>query len=102
MGVSADITNYTAQSFGNAIVVPLVGADITWSFLKSRRAALTLSAVDLLNRNTGIERVAELNYLQQRETNIIGRYVMLALKWRLNRIGSAGTTHGGFNVEIRK
>lgn len=102
MGVSADITNYTAQSFGDAIVVPLMGADITWSFLKSRRAALTLSAVDLLNRNTGIERVAELNYLQQRETNIIGRYVMLAFKWRLNRIGTSGGAHSGVNVEIRK
>ena len=45
---SADITNYTAKSFDESRLVPLVGAEVSYYFMKNQRAALTLSGVDLL------------------------------------------------------
>lgn len=96
---TADVTNYTARGFDNSQIVPLIGAEITFFFLKNNRAALTLSGVDLLNRNTGIERVSELNYLRETRSNIIGRYVMLSFKWKLNKFGGSDQ---GVKVQMRK
>jgi len=96
--VSADITNYTARSFEESRVVPLIGAHISYFFMKNNRAALTLSGFDLLNRNTGIDRISELNYLRETRSNIIGRYIMLSFKYRLNKFG--GDT--GITVDIKK
>jgi len=98
MDVSADITNYTAKSFDEAQLVPLIGAQITYFFMKNHRAALTLSGFDLLNRNTGIVREASMNYLRESTSNIIGRYVMLSFKYRLNKFG--GDT--GIHVDVKK
>ncbi len=98
MNVSADVTNYTAKSFEESQVVPLLGAQISYYFMKNNRAALTLTGFDLLNKNTGITRTASMNYLRENRSNIIGRYVMLSFKYRLNKFG--GDT--GMSVSIKK
>lgn len=96
--LSADITNYTARSFDESQVVPLIGAQVSYFFMKNNRAAVTLSGFDLLNRNTGIDRISELNYLRETRSNIIGRYIMLSFKYRLNKIGG----DSGISVDIKK
>lgn len=83
--LNADLNRYDAASFGNAIGVPLLKAAITRYFLKNNRGVVTLEAFDLLNRNTGITRVSEMNYLLEQQSNTIGRYVMLSFKYRLNK-----------------
>jgi len=95
---SADVTNYTAQSFEESQLVPLLGAHVSYSFTKNNRMTLTLAGHDLLDKNTGISRVSEANFLQEKTSNIIGRYFMLTLKYRLNKFG--GDT--GMNVKVRK
>jgi hypothetical protein len=82
---SADVTNYNARTFHNMVNVPLIGAEVTFYFLKNNRGLLTLAGYDLLNKNTGVERVSEMNYLRETRSNIIGRYVMLSFKYRLNK-----------------
>jgi hypothetical protein len=67
-------------------VVPLLGAQMSYFFMQNNRAALTLSAFDILNQNTGINRISELNYLRETRSNIIGRYIMLSFKYSLNKI----------------
>jgi hypothetical protein len=84
--VGADVTNYNAETFEDAISIPLLRAAIDFSFLKNR-LMLSLEGYDLLNRNTGVTRTSEQNYLQETRTNSIGRYVMLSLKFRLNKFG---------------
>ncbi len=96
--ISADITNYTARSFEKSRTVPLIGAQASYFFMKNNRAAITVSGFDLLNLNTGIERTGELNYLRETRSNIIGRYVMLSFKYRLNKIGG----NSGISVDIKK
>ena len=96
--ISADVTNYTARSFEESRTVPLIGAQASYFFMKNNRAAITISGFDLLNRNTGIQRTGELNYLRETRSNIIGRYVMLSFKYRLNKVGG----DSGISVDIKK
>ncbi|MFZ5432007.1 MAG: outer membrane beta-barrel protein [Bacteroidota bacterium] len=94
--VNADVTNYTDQSFGEEISVPLFNAEINRYFLKNKRGTLTLRGFDLLDRNNIIQRMSELNYLREVRSNSMGRYVMLSFTYRLNQF--AGESKG---MEIR-
>lgn len=83
----ADISYYDALNFSKPVMIPLLNAEISWYFLKAKRGVLTLEAFDLLNKNINIRRISQLNYLQETQSNIIGRYVMLSFKYRLNMLG---------------
>ncbi len=93
--VSADVTNYNDRSFGESISVPLVAAEVSYFFMKNNRASFSLQGADLLDKNKGITRISELNYLRETRSNIIGRYVMLSFKYRLNKFG------GGEGIVIK-
>ncbi|MFN8206090.1 MAG: TonB-dependent receptor [Bacteroidales bacterium] len=86
--ITGDITSYNAQSFKKAITIPLLSAGINYYFLKNKRAMLTLEATDLMNKNTGLSRISELNYLREVRSATIGRYFMISLKYKLNQFGS--------------
>ena len=93
---SADVTQYNARSFEQSVTVPLVRASASYYFLKSNRCSFILDVFDLLNRNTGISRMSELNYLRETRSSIIGRYVMLTFKYRLNKFDGKG----GIDVKV--
>jgi len=96
---SADITRYSEQSFGNAVNIPILRAEISHYFLKAKRGVLTLAAHDLLDKNTGIERVSQMNYLSESRSNVLGRYVMLTLKYRLNKFDNQSA---GMKIDVRR
>ena len=78
----ANIINYNAQSFEEAVNVPLLSAELSYFFLQAEQASLTLSAFDLLNQYTGIQRISNANFLEQRQWNTLTQYVMLTFDWR--------------------
>ncbi len=82
---TADVTNYNAKTFNDMVNIPLIGAEVSFYFLKNNRGMLMLAGTDILNKNTGIERVSEMNYLRETRSNTIGRYIMLSFKYRLNK-----------------
>jgi hypothetical protein len=94
---TADITSYSARTFNEAQLIPLLGAEVSYYFLKNQRGVLSLGGIDLLNRNKGVERISDLNSLVERRSDIIGRYLMLSFKYRLNKIES----NGGLDVKVR-
>lgn len=96
---SADITSYSADSFDNPVEIPLISGQISHYMLKNKRGVLSLQVFDLLDKNTNLVRTGEMNYLVERQTNSIGRYVMLSFKYRLNKFGNQG---GGVSVEFDK
>lgn len=55
---------------------------------KGKEASLTLRGFDLLNRDSNFQRISETNYLMQRASNTIGRYVMLTFSLRIKKIVS--------------
>jgi hypothetical protein len=86
MLLSGDITKYSAAAFSESTLIPLINAEVSLFMLKNQRGVLTLAGVDLFNRNTGIARISELNMLTERRSSILGRYVMLSFKYRLNKL----------------
>ncbi len=96
---SADITNYSAQAFSKSSFIPILGSEISYYFMTNKRAVLTLRCFDLLNRNSGIERQSQFNYLVERKSDIIGRYVMLSFKYRLNKLGD---NKNGIDIKVNK
>lgn len=83
--LNADITNYTSSSFGEALIVPLLNASAAYSFMKFNRGTLSLEMFDLLDKNRGIERISEQNYLREIRSNTIGRFAMFTFRYRLNK-----------------
>jgi hypothetical protein len=97
--LNADVTNYTDQSFGEDISVPLFNAEINRYFLKNKRGTLTLRGFDLLDRNNIIQRMSELNYLREVRSNSMGRYIMLSFTYRLNQFASESK---GMEIRLRR
>lgn len=97
--LTADITNYYAESFDKEISIPLLGAEINYYCLKNKRGVFTLYAFDLLDKNTGVQRISEMNYLMEKQSNTIGRYVMFSFKYRLNKMGG---NKSGVHLELKR
>lgn len=98
-GISADVMSYSSESFPDAVNIPLISAEISYNFLKNKRGMLTLEGFDLLDKNNGIDRISEMNYLRETRSNVIGRYLMLSFKYRINKAAKAG---GGLEINVKK
>ncbi|HMO38934.1 MAG TPA: TonB-dependent receptor [Saprospiraceae bacterium] len=69
--------------------VPIWNASLS-KFLLNRRGELRLSVNDLLNRNVGINRIADINFVQEEVIRSLGRYFMLGFTYSLQQLGAAG------------
>lgn len=78
----ANIVNYNAQSFDEAVSIPLISANVSYFFLQAEKGSLTLSAFDILNQNTGFQRVSNTNLLMQQQWNTLTQYFMLTFNMR--------------------
>jgi hypothetical protein len=95
---SADIKDYGAQSFEKAVTIPILTLAANFHFLKSKKGVLTLSVSDLLNKNKGIARISELNYLKETYSDLIGRYAILTFKYQIGN----NDNKGGFSIVNKK
>jgi len=95
MEFTADIMNYNQESFTESILIPYLKSAINFHVPPSGRASFSLTVNDILNRDRGIQRISELNYLSEVRRNILGRYGMLIFTYRLNKSEKQGN-----NVEI--
>lgn len=82
VGAKANVVNYNAQSFDEAVSVPLLSANVSYFFLQAEKGSLTLSAFDLLNQYTGFQRISNTNFLMQRQWNTLTQYYMLTFNLR--------------------
>ncbi len=87
---SGDITHYAARSFDDPVTVPLLKADCSRYLGNNQRTTITLSAFDLLNRNRSVQRTSQVNNLMEQRTNVMGRYALLSLAYKLNKVGRRG------------
>jgi hypothetical protein len=78
-----NMTNYSSESLGESVSIPLLSAGISYYFLRGEKASFTLSGLDLLNKSENILQVSESNYLMRQTSNTIGRLVMLTFKLRI-------------------
>ncbi|MCX7767495.1 MAG: outer membrane beta-barrel protein [Flavobacteriales bacterium] len=76
------------QGFNNNFV--LWNAGVGYKFLKNRTAELRLSAFDLLRSNVSIARQVTESYLEDVNTNLLQRYLMVTFTYTLKKFGFRG------------
>ena len=79
-----DYTILTGKTFGTTPGIPLLSLALTKYFDKKRTMELRLTVVDVMNRNTGINRTADGNYIQEERIKSLGRYGLLTFTYSLN------------------
>ncbi|MBA4852170.1 outer membrane beta-barrel protein [Emticicia sp. BO119] len=94
-----DYNVYSGLSGGYNQKIPLWAMSVSTFFLKNRRGELKLSVNDLLNRNTGITRTAQLNFVQDERITTLGRYFLLSFTYALKGINPA--QRGGVRIITR-
>ncbi len=96
---SIDYAIFSAETFGEKRTVPIWKASLTWYVLKNRRGRISLTAFDLLNRNIGINRNSQLNYVQEERVRSLGRHVMLNFSYSISGFKKDS---GGIEISTRQ
>lgn len=81
----ANVERYATEGDDDIITLPILKAEITRYILKGNRGTINLKGYDLLDKNSGITQTSAYNFIQVKESNTIGRYVMLSFKYRINK-----------------
>jgi hypothetical protein len=74
--------------------VPIWTASISRFLLPKDRGELKLIAYDLLNRNVGISRTVNLNFVQDERIISLGRYLLLEFRYNINASPQSNTGGG--------
>jgi len=67
---------------------------VSYSFLREK-GMLSLKIYDLLNQNSNAQRTSSENFVQDSESTVLRRYLMLGFSYKFNTLGSKGETRGG-------
>jgi hypothetical protein len=89
------------RSSGFNTNVPMWNASISKQMLKYKRGELKLSATDLLNRNTGISRNTNQNYIEDKQVNTLKRFFLLSFTYSLSKTGLNSGGSGGMRMIMR-
>jgi hypothetical protein len=76
--------------------VPIWTASISRFILSKDRGEIKIIAYDILNRNVGISRTVNLNFVQDEQIISLGRYLLLEFRYNINTSPSTGG-RGMFN-----
>lgn len=96
--------NYTVNSQRSAgfnVKIPLWNASISKQLLKFNRGELKLSARDLLNRNVGISRNTNNNYIEDSRVLTLRRFFLLSFTYSLSKVGLNNAGGGGMRIITR-
>lgn len=87
--VSSDIdyTYNSGRATGFNASIPLLNASIAKQIFKNKAGEIKLYCFDLLNQNQSITRNITANYIQDVETRVLTRYVMLSFSYNLRNFG---------------
>lgn len=90
IGADFDLTMNRGQSTGFNQTVPLLNASIAKTIFKKKDGELKLSVFDMLNQNQSITRTVEQNYIEDRRTQVLTRYLMLTFTYNLRKFAGKG------------
>lgn len=94
----------------------LWNASVSYQFLHSKAATVSVKAYDLLNQRNSVNRTTGANFIQDTRYNTLSRYFMVTLSYKFNTFGSGkrpggndimregppgGPGHGGFGAPGR-
>lgn len=81
--------------------VPLWNASISKQMLKFNRGELKFSARDILNRNVGISRNTNNNYIEDSRVLTLRQFFMLSFTYSLSKVGLNNGGGGGMKIITR-
>lgn len=79
-----DLTFYSAETFGQKRTVPIWMAGITRNILPDSRGQITFAAHDILNKNIGLNRTSDLNFVQEERVTSLGRFLLLKFAYSIS------------------
>ncbi|OKS88825.1 outer membrane beta-barrel protein [Mucilaginibacter polytrichastri] len=83
--------------------VYLWNAGVERYFMKSQNLTVALTAFDLLNQNSGIQRsLSTTGQITNTQTNTIGQYFFLKLTYKISKLGSAANKPGNSGIVIMR
>lgn len=88
-----DYNIYDSQAFAQSQSIPLLNAEVSYSFLKANSGILTLKCFDVLNQYSGIERFSYQNTIGENRSNVLTQYFLLSFTYKINQL--AGGVNGG-------
>lgn len=92
----------TQRSAGFNFKVPLWNASISKQMLKFNRGELKFAVRDLLNKNIGINRSSNSNYIEDSRVLTLRRFFALSFTYSLNKVGlNNGGGGGGMRIITR-
>lgn len=88
------INNQLARAYNTR--VPLWGASLSKQMLRFNRGELKLRVNDILNRNVGVSRNSNQNYIEDLRVNTLRRFAILSFTYSLSKTGlnNAGAANG--------
>ncbi len=86
VSTSLDYTIYSGDAFANDETIPILKGSLSKFFLNNR-GKLKFTVFDVLDENRGFSRTSNLNYVEELNTNTIGRYYMLTFSYSLRGFG---------------
>jgi hypothetical protein len=103
INTSMEVTVNQGLAAGYNSAIPVWNASVSKFLLKGKKLEVALLVRDLLNRNVGVSRTANLNYVEDRRVASLGRMGMLRLTYSLNSLGGRRGLRGpGMRMMIRR
>jgi hypothetical protein len=94
LGSTVSYTGNSGRAAGFNPNFTLWNAYIAKSLLKNKRGEVRISAYDLLNQNTGLDRTANGNFVQDTRYLVLKQYFMLTFTYNLSKFGNIGGGRG--------
>ncbi len=90
-----DLSQYRSEDGLFDDDIPIWNASISRFFMEDNRIQVKLIGRDLLDRNIGFNRTADLNYIQEDRTLSLGRFFMLEFRYNINVAANPNAQSGG-------
>jgi hypothetical protein len=88
INIDYDYRQTSGQAAGYNTSINMLNADVVQYFSEKKDVWIKLKAYDILNQNVNVWRSVGDNYIQDTRANVLSRFVLLSLNFRLNKFGT--------------
>lgn len=98
LGSSLNYQIYTStDGSGETEEIPIWNASLS-KYVLNKRGELKVAANDILDRNVGFSRSAQVNYYREERIYSLGQYFMMSFTYSLSPLGGRGPMGGGMRI----
>lgn len=96
---SFDYSIYVDEAFEQDIYIPIWSASISRTFLPANQLKISLRVFNILDQTLFVQRFNQQGTIGEQQTNTLGRYFMLSLRYKLTQVG-AKNPNPTFDVQM--